>query len=80
YNKFNTYEWYKEHVEHIPKDHDPTDKKAAWELLDDFDKRGKLPLGILFREVRRRKAHKRLPIWDEELAATDPSPMFQLFK
>ncbi|HET8680235.1 MAG TPA: thiamine pyrophosphate-dependent enzyme [bacterium] len=80
YNKFNTYEWYKEHVEHIPKEYDPSDKNAAWQLLDDFDKRGKLPLGILFREVRKRTAHKRLPIWDEELAATDPSPMFQLFK
>ncbi len=80
YNKFNSYEWYKEHVEHLPDGYDPTDKSAAWQLLDDFDRRGKLPLGTIYRDVRRRKQHSRLPIWDEELASTDPTPMFQLFR
>jgi 2-oxoglutarate ferredoxin oxidoreductase subunit beta len=80
YNKFNSYEWYKEHLEHVPNGYDPTDKSAAWQLLDDFDKRGKLPLGTVYRAVRRRKAHSRLPIWDEELASVDPTPMFQLYR
>lgn len=80
YNKFNTYDWYKEHVEHIPESHNPADKQAAWALLDDYDRRGRLPLGVIFREERHRKAHSRLPIWDEELASTDPTPMFKLFR
>lgn len=80
YNKFNTYDWYKAHTEHIPEGHDPADRAAAWALLDDFDRRGKLPLGIVYRRPRRRKAHARLPIWEEELAGIDPEPMFRLFR
>ena len=80
YNKFNSYEWYKEHLEHTPDGFNPADKSAAWQLLDDCDRRGKLPLGTVYRETRRRKAHSRLPIWDEELASVDPTPMFQLFR
>jgi 2-oxoglutarate ferredoxin oxidoreductase subunit beta len=80
YNKFNTYDWYKEHVEHIPAGHDPAIKAAAWALLDDFERRGKLPLGVVYRDVRHKKSHTRLPIWDEELAKVDPTPMFKLFR
>jgi 2-oxoglutarate ferredoxin oxidoreductase subunit beta len=80
YNKFNTYDWYKEHVEHLPKDYDPSDRQAAWQLLDEFDRKGKLPLGVVYRHPRQRKAHRRLPLWDEELAEVDPEPMMRLFR
>jgi 2-oxoglutarate ferredoxin oxidoreductase subunit beta len=80
YNKFNTYDWYKAHVEDIPADHDPSSKTAAWALLDDFDKRGRLPLGLIYRAPNRKKAHQRLPIWDEELASADPEPLYKLFR
>ncbi len=80
YNKFNTYEWYKEHVEHIPDSHTPADKQAAWALLDTYDRKGRLPLGVIFQESRHKKAHSRLPIWDEEMAGASPEPMFQLFR
>lgn len=79
YNKFNTYDWYKEHVEEVPKDHDPSDRRAAWQLLDDFDQRGKLPLGVIYRAPRPRQEFGRLPIWDEEFTGVDPSPMFKPF-
>ncbi|MCL6551679.1 MAG: 2-oxoacid:ferredoxin oxidoreductase subunit beta [Firmicutes bacterium] len=80
YNKFNTYDWYKEHVEHLPQDHDASDRQAAWQLLDEFDGKGKLPLGIVYRHPRQRTAHRRLPLWDEELAEVDPEPMLRLFR
>lgn len=80
YNKFNSYDWYKEHVEEIPQDHDPSERAAAWALLDDFDRRGRLPLGVIYRAPRRKKAHQRLPIWEEELAGADPEPLFRLFR
>jgi 2-oxoglutarate ferredoxin oxidoreductase subunit beta len=80
YNKFNTYDWYKEHVEEIPSSHDPSDKAAAWALLDDCDRRGRLPLGVVYRAPRRKKNHRRLPIWEEELAGADPEPMFRMFR
>ncbi len=80
YNKFNTYEWYKEHVEHVPDGHVPADRQAAWALLDTYDRKGRLPLGVIFQESRRKKAHSRLPIWDEEMAGASPEPMFQLFR
>ncbi len=80
YNKFNTYDWYKEHVEHIPAGYDPSDLNGAWELLNDFDRRDRLPLGIVYRHPRPKKAFARLPIWPEELAGVDAKPMLQLFR
>jgi 2-oxoglutarate ferredoxin oxidoreductase subunit beta len=79
YNKFNTYDWYKSGVEDIPDSHDPSDKAAAWALLDDFDRRGKLPQGIIYRAPRNKIEHKRLPIWDEEFQDVDPMPMLRPF-
>lgn len=79
YNKFNTNEWYKAHLDHVPDDHDPSNKEAAYRLLDDFEKRGRLPLGIVYREQRNRKKHARLPLWEQDLNGIDPSPMYKLF-
>lgn len=80
YNKFNTYDWYRERVEEIPADHDPADLNAAWELLNDFDRRGRLPQGIVYRNPRRKKAFNRLPLWPEELQETDVRPLLQMFR
>ena len=80
YNKFNTYDWYRERVEHVPEDHDPTDINGAWELLNDFDRRNRLPLGIIYRNPRNKKAAKRLPIWPEELQETNIQPLLQMFR
>jgi 2-oxoglutarate ferredoxin oxidoreductase subunit beta len=80
YNKFNTYEWYKEHVEDIPEGHDPASRDAAWALLDDFDRRGRLPVGVVYRAPRKKKPHGRLPIWDEEFEGVDPTPMLRPFR
>jgi len=80
YNKFNTYDWYKEHVEEVPAGHNPSDQNAAWELLNDFDRRERLPLGIVYRNPRSKKAAKRLPMWTEELQQADIKPLFQMFR
>ena len=80
YNKFNTYDWYREHVENIPAGHDPADLGAAWALLDDFDKRGRLPLGVVHAHPRGKKAVKRLPIWESELKDADIKPLLQMFR
>jgi 2-oxoglutarate ferredoxin oxidoreductase subunit beta len=79
YNKFNTYDWYKTNVEDIPDSHDPSDKAAAWALLDDFDRRGKQPLGVVYHAPRKKIEAKRLPIWDEEFQNVDPTPMLKPF-
>jgi 2-oxoglutarate ferredoxin oxidoreductase subunit beta len=80
YNKFNTSNWFKEHIEDIPESHDASDKAAAWALLDDFDSRGRLPQGIVYRAPRHKAAHTRPAIWDEEFAGVDPTPMFKPFR
>ncbi len=80
YNKFNNYDWYKEHTEHVPDDYDPSDFNGAWDLLNDFDRRGRLPLGVVYRHPRAKKTFERLPLWPEDLANTDPKPMLQLFR
>ncbi|MDQ7827447.1 MAG: thiamine pyrophosphate-dependent enzyme [Armatimonadota bacterium] len=80
YNKFNTYDWFKQHVELVPPDHDPADLQAAFRLLDDFEARGRLPLGVIYRRPRRKKPQQRLPMWDHELADVDLEPMLRTFR
>ena len=79
YNKFNTYDWYREHVEEIPADHNPEDINGAWDLLNDFDRRGRLPLGIIYRHPRNKKTFKRAPIWPQELQNADIKPLLRQF-
>jgi len=80
YNKFNTYEWFKERVEPVPADHDPSDLEAAWDLLADFRRRGRSPLGVIYRNPRKRKIYKRVPIWPQELENIDLEPMLRGFR
>jgi 2-oxoglutarate ferredoxin oxidoreductase subunit beta len=80
YNKFNTYEWFREHVEFVPPDHDPSDKDAAWRLVQDFARRGKVPLGVIYRNPRPRTETRRLPIWETELADVDVEPILATFR
>jgi 2-oxoglutarate/2-oxoacid ferredoxin oxidoreductase subunit beta len=77
YNKFNTYDWFREHVEPVPADHDATNEHAVWQLIRDFDRRGKLPVGIIYRHPRSKAPARRLPIWSTELEGADLEPMLQ---
>ncbi len=77
YNRINTYEWFRAHVEAVPQDHDPASEDAAWQLIRDFDKRDKLPLGIIFRRPRDKVQAKRLPMWPAEFQGIDIEPMLQ---
>jgi 2-oxoglutarate/2-oxoacid ferredoxin oxidoreductase subunit beta len=51
FNKVNTYKWFKENVYHVADDpaYDPTDRSRAFDTLV---RPGKIPLGILYREIR----------------------------
>lgn len=46
WNRINTYEWYKQHSEPL-KDHDPTDKAKAFEILSNEEK---LALGLIYKK------------------------------
>lgn len=80
YNKLNSYDWYRERVEEVPADHDAGDLNGAWELLNDFDRREKLPLGVIYRHPRNKMAAKRLPMWPKELQGADVKPLLQMFR
>jgi 2-oxoglutarate ferredoxin oxidoreductase subunit beta len=80
YNKLNTYDWFRAHVEAIPADHDPSSQDAAWRLVRDFDRREKLPVGIVYRHPRARSEARRLPLWPRELAGIDVEPMLAGFR
>ncbi len=80
YNKFNTYDWFREHVEPVPADHDPASEEAAWNLVRTFDRRERLPIGIIYRRPRERSEARRLPMWPKELAQIDIEPMLQGFR
>ncbi len=77
YNKFNTYDWFRAHCEAVPNDHDPSSEDAAWDLVRDFERREKLPLGIIYRRPRERVPAKRLPMWPAELERIDLEPMLK---
>jgi len=77
YNKFNTYDWYRAHAEPIPAGHDPSSEDAAWELIRGFQRREKLPLGIIYRNPRAKDEAKRLPMWSRELARPDIEPLLE---
>jgi 2-oxoglutarate/2-oxoacid ferredoxin oxidoreductase subunit beta len=51
FNKVNTYKWFKENVYHVSDDtsYDATNRAQAFDTLT---KPGKIPLGILYREIR----------------------------
>ncbi len=80
YNKLNTYDWFRAHVEPVPAGHDPTSQEAAWDLIREFDRREKLPIGILYRHPRQKAAAKRLPMWPQELEMIDIEPMLAGFR
>jgi 2-oxoglutarate/2-oxoacid ferredoxin oxidoreductase subunit beta len=77
YNKFNTYDWFRARCELVPGSHDPTSEESAWELLWDFDRREKLPVGIIYRKPREKAPAKRLPMWQAELEHLDLEPMLK---
>jgi 2-oxoglutarate ferredoxin oxidoreductase subunit beta len=77
YNKVNTYDWFRAHVEPVPSSHDPTSEDTAWQLIRDFERREKLPVGIIYRHPRKVREVKRLPLWPQELARIDIEPMLQ---
>ncbi len=80
YNKFNSYDWFREHVEPVPADHDATSEEAAWDLVRAFDRREKLPLGIIYRHPREKGEAKRLPMWPKELERVDIGPLLQAYR
>jgi len=77
YNKFNTYDWFRARCEPVPERHDPASEDAAWELIRDFERRGKLPLGVIHRHPRAKAPAKRLPMRQNELGRADLEPMLQ---
>jgi 2-oxoglutarate/2-oxoacid ferredoxin oxidoreductase subunit beta len=80
YNKVNTYDWFRDHVEPVPDNHDASSEEAAEALIRDFDRRQKLPVGIVYRRPRVKTPAKRLPLWPAELAGVDVEPMLQGFR
>jgi 2-oxoglutarate ferredoxin oxidoreductase subunit beta len=77
YNKFNTYDWFRAHCEMVSERHDPTNEDAAWELIRDFERREKLPLGIIYRKPRERVPAKRVPMWQAEIERIDTETMLK---
>ena len=46
FNKLHTCHWFKKNIHYLPKNHDTTDRNAAFRLAAGYDK---LPLGVFFR-------------------------------
>ncbi|MBI2265281.1 MAG: 2-oxoacid:ferredoxin oxidoreductase subunit beta [Armatimonadetes bacterium] len=80
YNKFNTYDWFKEHVEHVPEGHDPMSLGSAWSLLNEFEVRGRLPMGIIYSKPRPKRRFAPLPVRGENLNNADIRPLLQMFR
>jgi len=75
YNKFNTYDWFRAHCEVVPDGYNPADEDAAMALIRDFERREKLPLGIIYQKPREKTPAKRLPMWQPEIERIDLEPL-----
>jgi len=80
YNKVNTYDWFRAHVEPVPPDHDAASEDAAWALIRDFERRQRLPVGVVYRHPRTKEPARRLPTWPAELARVDIEPILQGYR
>jgi 2-oxoglutarate ferredoxin oxidoreductase subunit beta len=50
FNRVNTWEWYQERCEPLPKGYDPTDWRAAMEIAQQWG--DKIPVGVIYRNAR----------------------------
>ncbi|MBI5905483.1 MAG: 2-oxoacid ferredoxin oxidoreductase [Deltaproteobacteria bacterium] len=51
FNRKNTYQWYGKMAYRVPEDHDPSDRRKAFELSLSWDER--IPVGVLYRKEGR---------------------------
>jgi 2-oxoglutarate/2-oxoacid ferredoxin oxidoreductase subunit beta len=62
FNKFNTYQWYKEHSYYLDEAHDPTDQKAAFAKALETDP---YPLGLFYLNEGKPVFTDNLPVYRE---------------
>lgn len=67
FNSTHTGAWFRDHADEIPGSHDPTDRLAAMALLVDHGRRGRLPLGVVYRTER--------PSFEEGLPPSTAKPL-----
>ncbi len=61
FNKVNTYQWFKDHIEPIPDSHDTADRMRALELAFMTEK---LPVGVLYLNEDKPTFEEALPVYD----------------
>jgi len=61
FNKVNTYQWFKDHIEPIKESHDTTDRMGAMELAFMTEK---LPVGIFYVNEDKSTFEEALPVYD----------------
>ncbi len=71
FNKINTYQWFKDHAYPI-ENHDPHDRRAAFDLALQESENGKLPLGVLYVNPDKVPYHKAAGLYE-----SDSSPLWQ---
>lgn len=59
FNKFNTYNWYKENTYHLGENYDPTNRTLAFEKAIQMDK---IPLGIIYQNLDKKT------FWESNIA------------
>ena len=82
YNKINTYQYYLQRVYKLGADYDPSNKKNALEKASEWEKTGKIPVGILFREERPTYADglpqiARTPLVKQKISGIDVSKLME---
>jgi 2-oxoglutarate ferredoxin oxidoreductase subunit beta len=67
FNKFNTYEWYKQNTYILPSSYDPTDRDQAFKIATDIRK---YALGVIYKNPNK-------PVFEEQLIAyrVDKTPV-----
>ncbi len=60
FNKIDTLQYYKELTQEIPEDHDLTDYQGTIKLINDYEKEGKAPIGLLYKDSTRDTLDERM--------------------
>lgn len=67
FNKIHSGSWFRDHADEVPVDHDAADRLSALTLLAEFERRGRLPLGVVYRHER--------PVFEDGLPPATARPL-----
>ena len=68
FNKVNTFQWFKDNTEPLPRDYVPTDRQGAFAQACRTCEGGKIPIGIFYTNPKK-PYHEEIPVYQTDTSA-----------